>query len=83
MVSISSRGVRTIQDGQWKLIEALGSGGFTDPVFVEPEPGDPEGRLYNLREDPEETNNLWNERPDIVDRLKELLEQYDEKGSSR
>ncbi|MDZ7693975.1 MAG: hypothetical protein U5K69_23130 [Balneolaceae bacterium] len=70
VVSISSRGVRTIQDGRWKLIEALGSGGFTDPVSVEPEDGGPEGQLYKLEDDLEETNNLWNERPDIVRPIK-------------
>ncbi|MDZ7720570.1 MAG: sulfatase-like hydrolase/transferase [Balneolaceae bacterium] len=83
VVSISSRGVRTIQDGQWKLIEALGSGGFTDPVSVEPEAGGPDGQLYNLEDDLEETNNLWNERPDIVDRLKQKLAEFDRNGRSR
>lgn len=82
VVSISSRGVRTIQDGQWKLVEALGSGGFTEPVFVEPGAGNPEGQLYNLDEDLKEENNLWNEHPGVVDRLKGLLNQYDEKGHS-
>lgn len=83
VVSVSVRGVRSIQDGQWKLIESLGSGGFTDPVFVEPEPGGPEGQLYNLEDDPAETKNLWLDHPDVVDRLKSMLEDYDTKGRSR
>jgi len=83
VVSISSRGVRAIQDGRWKLIEALGSGGFTDPAVVEPEAGGPEGQLYNLAEDLEETNNLWNERPEIVEQLMQKLSEYDKNGRSR
>ncbi len=59
VVSVSARGVRAIQDGQWKLIEELGSGGFTRPAHIKSGPGDPEGQLYNLAEDPSETNNLW------------------------
>lgn len=83
VVSVSSRGVRSIQDGQWKLIESLGSGGFTDPVTIEPGPDGPEGQLYNLEEDPEEIKNLWNEHPGIVERLKKTLADFDENGRSR
>ncbi|SHF69747.1 Arylsulfatase A [Fodinibius roseus] len=77
VVSVSARGVRAIQDGQWKLIEALGSGGFTDPAHIEAGPGDPGGQLYNLEEDLAETNNVWNKHPEVVDRLKGRLEQYE------
>ncbi|MEX0928112.1 MAG: arylsulfatase, partial [Balneolales bacterium] len=83
VVSVSSQGVRAIQDGQWKLIGALGSGGFTRPVHIEPGPGDPEGQLYNLMEDPGETNNLWHERPAVVDRFNNLLNELDQSGRSR
>lgn len=84
VVSVSSRGKRAIQDGQWKLIDGeLGSGGFTNPSHIEPEPGDPGGQLYNLEEDPAETNNLWQERPEVVIRLKRLLEEYEQSGRSR
>jgi len=83
VVSISSRGVRTIQDSRWKLIEALGSGGFTDPAFVESQPGGLEGQLYNLEEDLKERTNLWNERPEIVEKLKRKLSEYDSTGRSR
>ncbi len=82
VVSVSSRGVRTIQDGQWKLIESLGSGGFSDPVSIEPEAGGPEGQLYNLEEDLAETNNLWLDHPDMVDRLENILDEYDKNGRS-
>ncbi len=81
-VSVSARGVRAIQDGQWKLIEELGSGGFTRPAHIESGPGDPEGQLYNLAEDPSETNNLWQEQPEVVKRLQNQLQALDEKENS-
>jgi arylsulfatase A len=83
VVSVSSRGVRSIQDRQWKLINALGSGGFTDPSFIDPGPDDPEGQLYNLDEDLAEANNLWQEYPEVVDRLQSILDEYDQNGRSR
>jgi arylsulfatase A-like enzyme len=55
----SSRGMFAIREGNWKLIEGLGSGGFTQPVTVEQEEGGPAGQLYNLAEDPSETTNLY------------------------
>ena len=66
----SSRGFFAIRKGQWKLIEKRGSGGFTAPQIVEPKDGEPIGQLYNMAEDPSETKNLYNEKPDLV---KELL----------
>jgi arylsulfatase A-like enzyme len=59
-----------IRSGDWKLIDQLGSGGFTKPSKIKPEPGDPAGQLYNLREDPAEVHNRYLEQPEIVARLK-------------
>jgi hypothetical protein len=64
-----------IREGNWKLIEGLGSGGFTQPVTVEQEEGGPAGQLYNLAEDPSETTNLYLERPDVVERLTQSLNE--------
>jgi arylsulfatase A-like enzyme len=64
-----------IRSGNWKLINQLGSGGFSKPRTIEPSPGDPEGQLYNLSEDPGETINLFLEHPEIVDRLKSEMKQ--------
>ena len=50
----------------WKLINQLGSGGFSKPKLIQPGPGDPEGQLYNLSDDLAETRNLYAERPEIV-----------------
>ena len=50
LIMHSSEGMFAIRKGDWKLVEGLGSGGFTLPRFIEPGPGDPAGQLYNLAE---------------------------------
>ncbi len=79
----SINGLFAIRQGPWKLIQGLGSGGFTAPQQVDPEPGGPEGQLYNLQDDPGEQKNLWAEQPEIVERLAALLERYQLQGYSR
>lgn len=79
----SGRGMFAIRQGEWKLAEGRGSGGFTEPRHLEPGPGEPEGQLYNLAEDPAERRNLYAERPEVVRRLRALLEQYRQQGYSR
>lgn len=69
IVMESGSGLMMIRSGQWKLIDGLGSGGFSRPSIIQPGPGDPEGQLYNLEADPAETNNLFAEQPQIVERL--------------
>ena len=59
---------------KWKLIEGLGSGGFTQPRQLAPEPGGAAGQLYELVADPAETNDVYLDRPDIVERLIAELE---------
>ena len=53
------------------------------PVKMEPEPGGPQGQLYNLTKDPTESDNLWLKHPDVVARLTALLHRYQEQGHSR
>ena len=62
-----------MRSGPWKLIQGLGSGGFTAPKTRKPEVGGPTGQLYNLERDPYETQNLWLEEPEIVARLEARL----------
>jgi arylsulfatase A-like enzyme len=62
-----------IRHGDWKLIEGLGSGGFTQPAIIEQVEGGPEGQLYNLAVDPSEKTNLYQDRPDVVERLARIL----------
>jgi arylsulfatase A len=83
VVHHSGSGVFAIRAGDWKLVEGLGSGGFSDPKTEAPQPGGPEGQLYNLAEDPGERNNLYLQRPAEVARLKGLLERYRTEGRSR
>ena len=58
-----------IRSGDWKLINQLGSGGFTKPNKLKPSPGEPEGQLYNMATDRSETTNLYAKHPEIVARL--------------
>jgi arylsulfatase A len=78
----SGQGHLAVRKGPWKMVLKRGSGGFTEPESPEPEPGEPEGQLYNLEADPGEKDNLWLERQDIVYNLREILTSYQEKGKS-
>ncbi|MCK4292665.1 MAG: arylsulfatase [Planctomycetes bacterium] len=76
-------GVFSIRQGSWKLIlDTKTSGGWVRPSGKGPVPGTP-GQLYDLQEDPYEQNDLWDKRPEIVERLTKLLEKYKEQGYSR
>lgn len=78
--SVSS--MMMIRSGNWKLITGLGSGGFSKPNAIKARPGEPEGQLYNLRDDLAETKNLYVDRPDVVARLKAELQHIVEVGNS-
>jgi arylsulfatase A len=78
----SGQGHLAVRKGPWKMVLKRGSGGFTEPESPEPEPGEPEGQLYNLEADPGEKDNLWLERQDIVYNLREILTSYQKKGKS-
>jgi arylsulfatase A len=79
----SGDGMFAIRRGKWKLIRGLGSGGFTEPKHLDPEPGGPEGQLYDLDTDPGETMNLWQERPEVVAELSAYLQDCIDAGRSR
>jgi arylsulfatase A-like enzyme len=79
----SIEGMFSIRRDNWKLEEGLGSGGFSEPKSEEPAPGGPKGQLYDLSKDPEELHNLYQERPDIVERLSALLDRYKKEGHTR
>ncbi len=83
IVHHSFSGMFAIRQGDWKLIEGLGSGGFTNPRQVKPKPGRPKGQLYNLAKDPTEKENLYQQRSDVVNRLHDLLVKYKSSGRSR
>ena len=73
MAIASGNGTLTLRAGTWKLIDGLGSGGFSKPAKINPEPDGPTGQLYNLEEDPGETNNLYLARPEIVETMRAKL----------
>jgi arylsulfatase A-like enzyme len=82
MVNHSSMGVFCVRRGKWKLIlDTKGSGGWVDPRDRKIKAGSP-GQLYNLSEDPYEQNNLWDEHPEKVKELKQLLEKFKRQGHS-
>jgi arylsulfatase A-like enzyme len=83
IVHHSSEGLFAIRQGDWKLIEGRGSGGFTNPKRIEPKPGEPPGELYNLRTDPQESKNVYPDHPEVVARLSSLLDLYRKQGFSR
>ncbi|MDF1513945.1 MAG: sulfatase-like hydrolase/transferase, partial [Anaerolineae bacterium] len=79
----SGDGMFSVRQGEWKLILGLGSGGFTEPKHLDPEPGGPAGQLYNLEQDLDEACNLWLARPDIVEWMTALLLDIQKRGHSR
>ncbi len=71
----SAASMMMIRSGDWKLINGLGSGGFSKPSSIKPKPGDPAGQLYNLRNDLAETNNLYLKHPEVVARLEAEMQR--------
>jgi arylsulfatase A len=84
-------GARTlsIRRGQWKYIDHRGSGGNNYATaelqrFALPETApQASGQLYDLANDPSETTNLFEQRPDIVKELQTLLQHSKTTGRSR
>ncbi len=77
-----------LRHGRWKALFAVGSGGgFSEPTIESlfstgtgrshrSEPWDanhPDGQLYDVVTDPDETANLWRDKPDVVASLYEVL----------
>ena len=69
----SGRGAYSIRQGDWKIIYGMLEAGEA--------PDDPEnwtkrGYLFNLKEDPFETNNIYDQRPELVAEMNQLLYKY-------
>ena len=71
----------TIRQGNWKLLLAPGSGGWSAP-----RPGADQGlpavQLYDMKADPGEKVNVYAEHPEIVTQLTELMRKYIREGRS-
>lgn len=72
-----------IRSGDWKLINGLGSGGFSKPSTRKPGAGEAAVQLYNLRNDPAESTNVAAQYPDKVKELQAALKALVERGRSR
>ena len=73
LVLASGNGTMTLRDGHWKLIQGLGSGGFSKPAKIKPTQGGPTGQLYHLGRDPGEASNLFASEPQRVASMQEKL----------
>jgi arylsulfatase A len=83
LIYLSSSGRLAIKKGDWKYVEGLGSGGFSVPSKLPPVKNGPTGQLYNMKDDPLESNNLFLHKPDIVNDLTSLMEELVDRGYSR
>ena len=78
-----------IRQGPWKYLDHKGSGGNNydsaklRPYALPEKAPEAPGQLYNLDSDPGETTNLYFEHPEIVERLRSLLEEAKASGRSR
>ena len=75
IVHHSLDGMFAIRVGDWKLIEGLGSGGFTAPKRRAANDGEPTVQLYNLATDPREAKNIAARHPGEVARLQAILDR--------
>ncbi|MEQ8789212.1 MAG: arylsulfatase [Pirellulaceae bacterium] len=78
----------SIRRGPWKYLDHQGSGGnrydrgeLKQYALPDAAPDAP-GQLYNLADDPGETQNRYFERPEIVKELKAKLEAFKQSGRS-
>ena len=69
VIQASNRGCFAIRQGKWKFIACKGSGGWSKGDDGKP------AQLYDMSRDIAERRNLLDEKPEIVARMKALLEK--------
>ena len=74
LVLHSGNGFFALREGDWKWIDRLGSGGFSDPRAQEATEDGPAGQLYHLGDDPDESENLWLAEPERVEAMRARVE---------
>jgi arylsulfatase A len=83
----SAKGNFAIRQGSWVLIDHPTGDDNKEPEWFKEErhyeSHNFPGELYDLREDLPERKNLYGEHPEIVQKLKALLEKYKREGRSR
>ena len=73
LVTASQKGYLAIHHNNWKAIfGTLGGGSSEAPADTASDPTI--GQLYDLARDPSETTNLWDDSPELVQRLRGQLE---------
>lgn len=83
LIHHSIGGFFAIREGEWKLNMCPGSGGWSSPKPRSKESLKlPPVQLYNLSEDPAETNNLMNNHPDKVAAMVKQLARIIKDGRS-
>ena len=75
-------GMFAIRIDEWKLIEGLGSGGFTQPSREDPQGQEPSYQLYNMSRDPGEKTNVARKYPEVASRLLAELNAIREREES-
>lgn len=83
IVMRSGGGFMVFRDGNYKLIDSLGSGGFSSPRKRKAEAGEPPVQLYDLSQDLSESINIASARPDLVEKLKTEMKLIQERGFHR
>lgn len=78
----SASGYLAIRKGKWKLNMLRGSGGSLNPKFIQPKEGEAPYELYDIKNDPGETTNLYFEHPEIVKELKAEISEIIKSGRS-
>jgi hypothetical protein len=71
------------REGDFKMILAGGSGGWTAPgEKAAVEQGLPKAQLYDMAADPGEQNNMYQSKPEIAEQLLAQLTEYVNSGST-
>ncbi|MCT4589566.1 MAG: hypothetical protein N4A71_17215 [Carboxylicivirga sp.] len=81
LVHHSINGTFAVRKGEWKLIDAKGSGGWS--LYENQFEGMPNQQLYNLKKDVAEKNNLLDQHPEIAKELNAMLDEFKSGNEAR